>query len=560
MTAFRAEAEDVRDGDLDTTWDKSTIIKEIRETADSFAEMKTGLRESRRQNTELTRGLEQSAQELRRKEIHLRATFTSLVNFSDALVVRDGAGNIRFANPAAEDLLGANPGRTLDRPMSASEGSDEVLELDGEGAGRRIVEVRVVPTEWEGQPASLIALRDITERRRMEEEIRWRADTLEALHEVALELATHEELPQLLSTLAAQASRLLGAKGAAVFLRKGEGEVLVEALRHNLGPHDAALELAKTQGAAGRVFDSGSPLIVNDYATWEGRWTGHQATDFNACIAAPIRWGVDILGVLLVGDDTPRTFHQGDVALLERFTPLAAAALEQHRLLVEAEDLYKQAQRDAETKTVLLQEVNHRVKNNLSAIIGLLYAEQRHAAERNNPQYREALRNLVSRVQSMAAVHELLTASEWSPLVLSALVQRIVESAVTTMADTISIRVRVEPSSLRVEPALANSIAMVVHELATNSVKHAFPGRDSGIISVSLSSAEPGWVTLLFRDDGPGYPEDVITGNRQNLGLHLLRTIVSRDLGGHMELRTDHGAATTLHIHLVRGDKGISHA
>ncbi|MDF1552544.1 MAG: cache domain-containing protein [Deferrisomatales bacterium] len=545
MTALRTEAAAVRDGDLGTSADKSSMIKEIQETSDSFTEMKEGLLAVRLRNTELTRGLEQSTEELRDKEMHLRATFTSLVNFSDALVVRDPDGIVRFANPAAGELLGTSIGALLGQTFPYRVENSGVLFLRDPGGDAKTAEVRVVETEWEGRPATLVALRDITERRRMEDEIRWRAATLEALHEVALELSTQREHGELLRTAAVHAARLLAAKGAVVYLHQGDQEVLREAVRHNLGPPDGARELARGEGVSGRVLITGKPLIVNDYARWDGRWSAHQTTHFNACVAAPIRWGDRILGVLLVGDDTPRTFHEADIAVLEWFTPLAAAALEQQRLLAEAESLYQQAQRDAGTKTALLQEVNHRVKNNLSAIIGLLYTERRHAAQRDNPVYQHTFQNLIGRMQSMATVHNLLTASEWSPVPLRDLVSQILESALQALPGETAVTLQVPDTPIRVPPALANNLAILLHELAINAVKHAFPGRTSGTLAIDLIADEH-TLELRCRDDGPGYPEKVLRGVGHNMGLYLLRRITERDLGGTFELSTgSEGGAVT---------------
>ena len=425
--------------------------------------------------------------------------------------------------------------------------SGGVLSLGTDDSGAKTAEVRVVETEWEGRPATLVALRDITERRRMEDEIRWRAATLEALHDVALELSAQREYGELLSTAAAHAARLLHAKGAAVYLHSDGQEFLQEALRYNLGAPASSRRMARGEGVSGRVLDTGQPLVVNDYANWEGHWSAHQTSHFNACVAAPIRWGDRTLGVLLVGDDPPRTFHQADIALLERFTPLAAAALEQQRLLAEAEVLYQQARRDAGTKTALLQEVNHRVKNNLSAIIGLLYTERRHAAQRDNPLYQDTIQDLIGRMQSMATVHSLLTASEWSPVPLSDLANQILESALQALPREIAVTRTVSDTPVRVPPSLANNLAILLHELAINAAKHAFQGRARGSIAVDFTTHD-GTLELCCRDDGPGYPEGVLRGEGHNMGLYLLHRITQRDLGGTIELAcaVEGGAVTRI--------------
>jgi two-component sensor histidine kinase len=425
-----------------------------------------------------------------------------------------------------------------------------------------VAEMRLVDTEWEGQAALLVALRDITERKHMEAEIRWRADTLEALHETALELATSKALPELLRAIADRASHLLGAKGAAIFLYRPAEDALEPVFWHNLAsPPSTATFVRKGEGVCGRVLESGQPMIVNDYDNWEGRLPQRITASFDACTVVPILWDKRPLGVLLVGDDAPRTFGHDDIALLERFTPLAAAALEQRRLLEEAEMLYARAQQDAETKSTLLKEVNHRVKNNLSAIIGMLYAERRHASAKEHPLYQATIQDLINRMQSLATVHSLLTASEWQPVRLSELAEHIIDSVLQTLQHDKRVTVQVTPSPIRVPPAQANSLAMMLNEMSTNTVKYALQDKTTCTIAVDIAMHEREPLVLLtFRDDGPGYPEDVLRFKRHNTGLYLIQTIVTRDLRGVMQLSNDAGAVTAIRFPAPESTREESHA
>ncbi len=396
MMAFQDEANAVRDDDLDTTFDKHSTIKEIQETADAFTQMKEGLKATRQRNAELTAGLQQQAEELRLQEMRLRATFTSLLNFSDALIVLDTHRTVRFINPAAESLLGVTAEALQGQPFPYSVDPIRTTEITipTDGHAALVAEMRVVDTEWEGQVALLVALRDITERKRMEAEMQ--------------------------------------------------------------------------------------------------------------------------------------------------------------RLLEEAEKLYEQAQQDAETKSILLQEVNHRVKNNLSAIIGMLYAERRHAQAKDHPHYQATLHDLINRVQGLATVHSLLTAHEWRPLLISELAERVVDSVLQTLAPEQHISVQVTPADFRIPPAQASSLAMVLNELSTNTVKYALNQRSAGRIHVALEwDTKTQTVLLEFRDDGPGYPDDVLQLERYNTGLYLIQTFVNRDLHGAMQLRNDAGAVTAIRFPIL---------
>jgi PAS domain S-box-containing protein len=174
---------------------------------------------------------------------------------------------------------------------------------------------------------------DITKRKQAEEEIRWRAETLAALHETALDLAAQRDLPDLLQAIVARATGLLKAKGGDIYLYRPESDDLELVFSYRLQPAFFGAVLRRGEGLSGKVLDSGRSMAVADYSQWEGRAAQFEGANFAATVAVPIAWGSRTLGILNLLDDAPRTFSPADVALLERFTPLAAAAMENTRLL-----------------------------------------------------------------------------------------------------------------------------------------------------------------------------------------------------------------------------------
>lgn len=402
MTAFQLEAQAIKDYDLDSTYNKDSVIKEIQDTADSFAQMKTGLQSFKQQNTILTQDLHERAEELRRKETGLRSTFTSLVNFSDALIVLHHNHTMQFLNPAAESLLQVQTADILGTlfPYPVVQHTPTEIEIETDGRALVIAEMRVVNTEWEGQPALLVSLRDITERKQLE--------------------------------------------------------------------------------------------------------------------------------------------------------------IEQQRLLAEAERLYTQAEDDATTKTILLKEVNHRVKNNLSAIIGMLYAEKRHGDTNHEPRYQDAVQELINRIQGLATVHSLLSQSEWSPLVLRDLTQEIIHGALQGLPAHKQVSVNISPSPIRVTPVQASNLAMVINEIATNTAKYALQHQDHCHMAVTITPhPDSPAIDLELRDDGPGYPEDVLSLERFSTGIYLIQNIVHNDLRGTLQLRNDPGAVTTIQFDLTTQGKAL---
>ena len=239
---------------------------------------------------------------------------------------------------------------------------------------------------------------------------------------------------------------------------------------------------------------------------------------------------------------------------LQRLPVVAQRAVEAHQLAVErkrAEEelqrLCERAQRDAEIKATLLQEVNHRVRNHLLAIIGLLYAERRYAETTDQAAYRAITQNLMNRVNGLTTVHSLLAASEWAPLLLSDLAGQVVRSSLQMLPRHKGVSVEVPPSPVRVTPDQALILALVINELTTNTVKHAVQERDTAHIAVGISLEDgDDTVRLEFRDDGPGYPEDVLQLERYRVGFDLIQKMVRQGLRGELSLHNDDGAVAVI--------------
>ncbi len=150
---------------------------------------------------------------------------------------------------------------------------------------------------------------------------------------------------------------------------------------------------------------------------------------------------------------------------------LSSDITDQKQAEQERERLLAQTRRDAETKADLLREVNHRVKNNLAAIVGLLYAHLDRAGASSSPEYRALVRELSQRVDGLSIVHGLLSQSLWSPVRLDELAERII-SAVLQGETRGKVVVDIVPSPLLVSPDQAQPLALVLNELALNIDKH----------------------------------------------------------------------------------------
>jgi two-component sensor histidine kinase len=345
-----------------------------------------------------------------------------------------------------------------------------------------------------------------------------------------------------LVTVLEEVRRLLDVVACSIWLTDSETEELV--CRQATGPQSEIVRgwrLAPGKGLAGWVARSDKSLIVPDTRADERHFKDvdqQTGLGLRSILSVPLRVKKGVIGVLQVVDTEVGRFRPTDLTLLEPLATTAAIAIENARL-------YKQARQDAETRAVLLREVNHRVKNNLTAIIGLLYTERHRAGMEDQAVYQSIMQDLVNRVQGLATVHSLLSASGWTPLLLSEVTAQVIRSSLQVLPRDRVVSVEVTPSPVRVTPDQAHDLALVINELATNTVKHALQERDTGHITVRIV-LEDDTVLFEFRDDGPGYPEEVLQLERQDVGLDLVQNVVRKGLRGELSLHNDHGAVAVI--------------
>jgi two-component sensor histidine kinase len=200
-----------------------------------------------------------------------------------------------------------------------------------------------------------------------------------------------------------------------------------------------------------------------------------------------------------------------------------------------------------ETLTVLLREVNHRVKNNLSALISMLHMEESRASLSGNNVYISVLKNLIRRIRGLATVHSMLSATNWKPLAISKLFEQIIQAVVCSLPANQKVTVDIEPSPLKINSNQAHHLTLVINELATNTVKYALKENTTGSIEVKISE-NSGEVHLIYKDNGPGYPESMIQGDYSHvsIGFEMIRGIVTESLDGQLLLKNKQGAVTEI--------------
>ncbi len=186
---------------------------------------------------------------------------------------------------------------------------------------------------------------DITERKRMEEDLRRRTAQLTALHEVGLELAGQLDLGVLLRTIVERAVIMLGGQMGSLGLYQPDHDILSEILTVGRAPIQGTTALRRGEGMFGRVLQTGQPLLLDDYQRWPGRLPAYEHVPLRGVMAVPIRWGDEFLGVLGVGSHAPGAFSPEDLELLGLLAMQAATAIHNARLFAAERTARQQAER-----------------------------------------------------------------------------------------------------------------------------------------------------------------------------------------------------------------------
>lgn len=202
-------------------------------------------------------------------------------------------------------------------------------------------------------------------------------------------------------------------------------------------------------------------------------------------------------------------------------------------------------------KEALLKEVHHRVKNNLQVVSSLLRLE---AARDANASTVSVLRDMQGRIQAMGLLHESLYGSgNFASVDLAAYLRQLATQAFATFSTRSgAVRLDVDLASVEVSMDQAITCGLLVNELVSNSLKHAFPGGRTGVLRIALQALDsPGHWQLRISDDGVGLPADLAQRQPRSLGLQLASDLADQ-LGGPL-CRAD-GPGTGFHVEFLIGE------
>lgn len=198
--------------------------------------------------------------------------------------------------------------------------------------------------------------------------------------------------------------------------------------------------------------------------------------------------------------------------------------------------------RNAE-KTYLVQEMHHRVKNNLQVLSSLLHLQSKYLSDL---QVKDALREGQNRVDAMGLIHQKLYLGEdVTSVEMKDYLENLSHSIMDTFGMQDRIQIEVAMPSLHLDADRAIPIGLIVNELITNALKYGFPEESKGKITIQLKEHSSSQLQLIVEDNGIGLKEQTDIQSSRSFGLQLIE-MLSKKWNGVIETFSAHGVKTTI--------------
>lgn len=430
--------------------------------------------------------------------------YRQLVELSPDAIAIHSEGKIDFINRTGASLLGAtNPKQIIGKPIMDFLNpdyrkivKDRLREIKDEGKELSLVEEKFIrfdgtdidaeviamPFTYKGRLATMAIARDITERKKAEEALR-----------------------------ASEAFNF------ALFQYNPMGIIVV----------DYAGKIIKTNLArrkSGDRWPNIGDVMYKDYAA---------------------KHEIDMFAELMESMRSKKTKDFSELKYGDKYLNIIIAPFPMGAIII-SHDItkLKRAERQIKTslreKEILLQEIHHRVKNNMQVISSILNLQSRSIKSKR---VLEIFKSSQDRVRSMALIHERFYRSkDFARVDFTEYVQSLTGHLYHSfgMSDkAIKFKINIKDVLLDINTAIP--CGLIINELVSNSFKHAFPDGKKGEIHISMHPLNEDEIELAVSDNGVGVPEDVDFRNTESLGLHLVTILAEGQLHGAIQLDRKRG-------------------
>ena len=201
-----------------------------------------------------------------------------------------------------------------------------------------------------------------------------------------------------------------------------------------------------------------------------------------------------------------------------------------------------------EEKKTLLKEIHHRVKNNLSVITSLLKLQSATLPEEDQAQ--KALEETYNQIHSMAQVHEQLYQSDnFNSVDMYLYVESLISRLSQSYPPSANINFQLKADHVSLDINRAIPCGLILNELITNSLKHAFTESNAGTVRINMTKSNADYLYIGVEDDGIGLPDNFNIEEVETLGLELVNMLI-RQLDATLEVENSEGVAIEMYIPL----------
>jgi PAS domain S-box-containing protein len=383
---------------------------------------------------------------------------------------------------------------------------------------------------------------DITEKKLAEEEILKKNAELSTLNRIGNSINKLAEPTEILSLIFNMIGRLFDNNNLYIAMYDEKKEEISFPIYTVKGKRITLKKRNFRNGLTEYVIRKKKPLLINSniqkqFAKLSIEQIGEKS---KSLVSVPMLLGERAIGVITLQDyNKENAFEESQLELLTTIASQAAIALENSYLfatlqqeLEEKKEAEKRIKASLREKELLLQEIHHRVKNNLQIMSSLLRLQASHFNDMN---IQQVFKESENRIKAMAIIHnKLYTSSNYDKVDFSDYIRTLAQNLFLSFGtDSERINTRIELNNIFLNIDTAIPCGLIINELLSNSLKYAFPGKKKGSILITMNS-EGENMTLNVNDDGVGFKKNVDINNSKTLGLKLVH-LLSQQMDGQIE-------------------------
>lgn len=343
---------------------------------------------------------------------------------------------------------------------------------------------------------------------------------LGALSEVSRTIAQSPYLEEILQLLVNLTAQQFNYRVCTVrLLDENRNELVLRATQAPAKAYQRKRAIKLGESIAGRAIAENRPVIVRDVQVDED-YIGHDLAveqGLRSMICVPLTVQEKPIGVLSCYTSEVRNFTSDEIKALETLAKQAAISIEHAKMQV---------------RTTLMQEMHHRVKNNLQQVASLLRLQMRYSQFKSLD---EALNDCLNRILAISSVHDLLSREDLDHVGVKSIAESLVhhQQGSFTLPDT-TIRWEIRGGDVKLNMTQATQLALVLNELMLNAVEHGFKVAKTGDIHITIEENDDE-VSIWVANSGDPLPEDFDPTVTTSLGLRIVDSL-ARALGGRYKM------------------------